>query len=244
MIILLFLPFVWCASVNLGSDLTVTGTLSCEGITATSLNNDGTISTTESLTTDSIEASSSVISELIVDEIYALNTQITINSNIIIKAPADSSSSFIEKSWKLRDHHDFELGSHGWSNSQRTSCDGESFFLGGHCAFSDKEVSKKFKLPIHSFVKISASYHMLDKWEGETAYMKVNDKIVWTMTGVSHENGVDVCGGKHKDAKFAIPIDITLPHTSENLEVSFGSTLKGDPCNASYGIDDVLIYLR
>ncbi|CAG9328224.1 unnamed protein product [Blepharisma stoltei] len=244
MICLLFLPFALSTSVNLASDLEVTGTLSCEGIEASSINTTGTISTSQDITTDQVETSSIILSELSLDEIYALSDTITINANLIINSPSSSESSFLETSWVLRDHHDFELGSHGWSHDKRNTCDGEDFFLGGHCAFSHEEVSKKFKLPPHNMVKISANYHMLDKWEGETAYMKADGKIVWTMTGTSHEQGADICGGKQPDAKFAVPVDVTIPHSGGILEVTFGSTLKGDPCNASYAIDDVMVYLR
>ncbi len=76
-------------------------------------------------------------------------------------------------------------------------------FLGGHCNLSYNEVSKTFKnLPEHSKLKINAAYHMLDSWDGETGYMKVDDQIVWSRKGESSEKGINLCGGDHNDAAF------------------------------------------
>jgi hypothetical protein len=39
-------------------------------------------------------------------------------------------------------------------------------------------------------------------------------------------------------------IDVTVPHNKTDVKVSFGSTLDEEPCNESFGIDDVMIYVR
>ena len=57
--------------------------------------------------------------------------------------------------------------------------------LGGHCLTSDKELSKTFtRLPSHSLIRIKTNYHMIDNWEGEQGYMKVDDKNVWNKKGI------------------------------------------------------------
>jgi hypothetical protein len=64
-------------------------------------------------------------------------------------------------------------------------------------------VHKTFhSLPEHTTVRINASYHMLDSWEGETAYMKVDDEIVWSRKGEHSANGINLCGGDHNDPAF------------------------------------------
>ena len=40
------------------------------------------------------------------------------------------------------------------------------------------------------------------------------------------------------------PIDTVVPHLNSNVTITFGSTLKSDPCDASFGIDDVMIYVK
>jgi hypothetical protein len=43
---------------------------------------------------------------------------------------------------------------------------------------------------------------MLDSWEGETGYMKIDDEIVWSRKGESSAKGINFCGGEHNDAAF------------------------------------------
>jgi len=44
--------------------------------------------------------------------------------------------------------------------------------------------------------------------------------------------------------KYFSPIDVTVPHDKSEVKISFGSTLDEDACNESFGIDDVMIYLK
>jgi len=48
---------------------------------------------------------------------------------------------------------------------------------------------------------------MFDNWEGELAYVKVNDNIVWTKNGESQKSSdksIDHCGNRYSDPKFAM----------------------------------------
>ena len=48
---------------------------------------------------------------------------------------------------------------------------------------------------------------MFDNWEGELAYAKINDVIVWTKNGESTNSSpksIDICGNKYSDPKFAM----------------------------------------
>jgi len=57
-----------------------------------------------------------------------------------------------------------------------SNCGNNNYFLGGHCKLSSDELSKTFEnLPKHEHVRIVATYHMFDNWQGEYAYMKLND---------------------------------------------------------------------
>lgn len=69
---------------------------------------------------------------------------------------------------------------HNWSTNKTNRCHSfsENFFLGGHCSLSTEEVSKTFKaLPPHNNIRIQATFHMFDNWQGEFGYMKVNDEM-------------------------------------------------------------------
>lgn len=45
---------------------------------------------------------------------------------------------------------------------------------------------------------------MFDSWDGETAYMKVNDEIVWSKQGQHSDKGINICGGDYNDPAFAM----------------------------------------
>jgi len=78
----------------------------------------------------------------------------------------------------MSSHDDFEgkKSLKGWSRKELSSCnEGGNSFLGGHCKLSHQEVSKTYNLPEHKHLKITASVHMFDNWDGESIYMKVND---------------------------------------------------------------------
>jgi len=67
----------------------------------------------------------------------------------------------------------------------------------------------------------------------------------WSKTGkVSDHIGMNFCGGDKNDPAFALPIDVVVNHNKESVTVTFGTTLKNDPCEASFGIDDVMIYIK
>lgn len=47
--------------------------------------------------------------------------------------------------------------------------------LGGFSLFSKGEVKKVFgDLPTHSSLKITANYHFIDNWSGESGFMRVS----------------------------------------------------------------------
>lgn len=121
--------------------------------------------------------------------------------------------------------------------------------LGGYCNFAAEEVSKTFtKIPAHKNVKIKATFHYIDAWMGESAYLKasVGDELhtVWSETYDSSGGSIDVCGGKHSEARFASPIEVNIPHEGDKLTVTFGTTVDMDPCDLSWGVSNFQLYIR
>merc|ERR1711998_778480 len=159
-------------------------------------------------------------------------------------------SSFIQrevKQWALAVHEDFEEKVNGWSSNAVSACEGNKH-LAGHCQENGGEVSKTFSGlgKEHTHLRIQANFHFLDSWEGESAYLKIGDKVVWTDMHDTRSllDGVDVCGGEHPDTKMAVPIDVTIRHTDDSVDVAFGGLLDEHPCNESFGVDDVMISVR
>ena len=129
-------------------DLEVSQTIFCESVEADSLVLEGTLSTTDLLQADAIEAEAADVGELFVTEIHALDEYIYIDSDVLIEPPS-ASASFFQQLWKLQLHHDFDESTHGWTAAGRSSCDGQDFFLGGHCQLAQPEVRRTLELPSH-----------------------------------------------------------------------------------------------
>jgi len=155
--------------------------------------------------------------------------------------------------WSLAAVENFNNGASGWSNDSISSCGSEDKkILGGFGKFAGGEASKLFfNLPPHSQVRMRANFHFIDAWGGETAYAKLEHRVMWTdsFDQQSSKVGVNICGGPAPESKFSAPIDVILPHKCDesdacSLHVSFGSTLTLAPTEQSWGVSDVMIYVR
>lgn len=151
--------------------------------------------------------------------------------------------------WRLIHTEDFSAPS-GWTDNRNSECAG-LVMLGGYCQFSKQKVSKTFvSLPSHSSIKIMSTFHFIDAWIGEAAYLKVDLQgkleYVWTETYKSGQasSGINVCGAHHAEGKFSNQIEVDLPHTESNLNVEFGALLDQDPCDESWGVSSFQIYIR
>ena len=127
--------------------------------------------------------------------------------------------------------------------------------LGGYCKFGQGEATKSFgPLPVHSQLRIKATYHFIDQWIGESAYMKVDagrdgsPAIVWSErhSQGGQKTGLNLCGqAGTPEGKFAVPIEVVVPHTLPTAQVTFGSTMDSqDPCDESWGVSGVEIYVK
>jgi len=159
------------------------------------------------------------------------------------------------RQWQMIAREDFGRDAgEGWSLQQVTECAG-LFMLGGYCKFSQNEVNKTYTgLPPHKQLRIVATYHFIDRWIGETGYMKLNigqanaPIIVWAEQHSQGPatNGVSLCGqSSTPEGKFAVHVDVAVPHTQPSFMLSFGSTMQNaDPCDESWGVSNAEIYIR
>lgn len=182
----------------------------------------------------------------------------TFDRRVLIHGPflASTSQSFKLQNyeqWKLVIFEDFQSSITGWSEDDISNCGSSpDLFLGGHCKLSNEQVAKNFTLPSHNEVKVTANFHFIDKWEGESAYLKVDDKYVWTESYQSCNNlrasicqseGINVCGDDYPD-RMGYLVRYAGSHTREEISLEFSSTLTRDSCEASWGIDNIEIYIR
>lgn len=95
----------------------------------------------------------------------------------------------------------------------------------------------------HTTLSIRATVHLLDDWQGETAYLKVDGVVVWTRsfdsTAVSH--GVSISGTSPLFPDLVgIPVEVAVPSAAPSVSIEFGTTLDVGS-QAWMAVDDVLI---
>lgn len=158
------------------------------------------------------------------------------------------------KQWELVQSEDFSAQGAGWNRTDVSTCAGVHM-LGGFCKFSLGAVHKTFvALPAHSQLRVVATYHFIDRWIGESGFMKLDvgqgnsPIVVWSEQHQQGEskNGVNVCGSESTpEGKFSASIDVTVPHAASGVTVTFGSTMEdADPCDESWGVSGVELYVR
>jgi len=158
------------------------------------------------------------------------------------------------RQWQLAYVEDFAKPGIGWSRAAVTQCGGVNM-LGGFCKLSQGEVSKTFSaLPPHGQVRVVGTYHFIDRWIGETGYLKLDigqaraPVVVWTEQHSQEmsKNGVSLCGqSATPEGKFSALIDLVVPHTLDSIRLDFGSTMSdSDPCDESWGVSGLEIYVR
>lgn len=241
---------------KINSNLIVNGSIMANKIVTDALTIHGLGKLDNNLLTTTLDTSSITSQTVHANSITSPTGVIEIEGDVIISNDDDittttNGDSFAisgVKQFSLLHHDDFDDDVvEGWSDKRRSSCtDNGNAFLGGHCKFSYNEVSKTFRINAsHTQIRITAGFHMFDNWNGEYGYMKVNGDIMWMREGkVDNENGMNICGGNHNDPAFNLEIDVIIPHTSNIVTITFGSTLQKDPCEASFGVDDVMIYTK
>lgn len=242
--------------VKINSNIIITGDLTANEVIVNELKATGNVIVEGESKAESVKVDKTNSNVVIVEKITPKDGTLTIEGNVVMTNELIGDQISIKgnyalngvKQWQLIKHDDFESEStlKGWSDQRVNKCKkGANSHLGGHCNLSHDEVNKVFTgLPSHRQVRINALYHMLDKWNGETGYMKVNDVIYWSQEGHMKDKGIDLCGGNYNDPELNIPIDVIIDHLESEIKIAFGSTLKGDPCEQSFGIDDVMIYTK
>jgi hypothetical protein len=237
----------------------------------------GGVMTAESFTSDQITALDTEVRLITsVNGKIKVNGHLQVSGSVVYNGasekptgiPDDPFKSFLEvdetknvSPWQLVTHERFpstdvlqwtHMNSEGFESSSEnalTHCGDHNLFLGGHCSsHGSGESSRIFKsLPAHTMVRITARFHFIDSWDGESAYAKVNGEVVWLdahSSSAPTTGGISLCGGSAADSKMGTLIDVAVPHTGDSLTLAFGSTLDQNSCEESWGVDDIEIFVR
>lgn len=141
-----------------------------------------------------------------------------------------------------------------WMPSPISRCGHSTdYFLGGPCMLSEGRVNRYYRdIPPHRDIKITGRVHFFDQWNGETLSLKVDNNTVWSesynwcptvLDAGCTKYGIDSCGQEYPD-RLSVNFNVSMPHTADRIALEFNSTLKINACEASWGIDDVAIYIR
>ena len=154
--------------------------------------------------------------------------------------------------WKLAIQENFWDAVSGWSINKTSICGGVTM-LGGYKILATGNLTKAItELPTHTVVRIRANIHFIDAWEGQMAYLFADVgtdhayKYLWTQWNdfSDAENDLSICGSEFGEAKFTTMIDVTIPHSEDNLNLIFGTTaIEVEPDYLSWGISSFEIYL-
>lgn len=143
--------------------------------------------------------------------------------------------------WMLNSIATFERGPEGWSHPHFSVCGISSdIFLGGHCKLGGLQtVWKQFKdLPAHEKVRITARVHMIDLWEGEVLFMRVDGVTVWqhshhwcreAFQSRCRQFMVNACGSEMVGDKLSQILDVEIFHNETKNLVS--NLFTGEICS-------------
>lgn len=96
-------------------------------------------------------------------------------------------------------------------------------------------------------LRITGSFHFIDSWSGETAYIGlvnlIDESVEYQWTHdydlAKSKNGINICGSDYPEAHLTTHFDFSVPHTGSTITLAFGATLDEDPYENSYGISNL-----
>jgi len=153
--------------------------------------------------------------------------------------------------WTLIFSDDFESTPHsGWSLSSTYSCGSWSNLLGGYGIMAGGEIDILIDIygVTHTEAWVELEYMALDSWDGETAYVTADGITLFSQSQNNHTSVYgEVCGwnrGYYGSYDSTHTIDDDFAHTDDELELIAGSTLDQSATDESFGIDDVMLWVR
>ncbi len=149
--------------------------------------------------------------------------------------------------WTRVGADDFEAGTAGWSGAGTNTCGKWGNILGGYGKKSSGHLDKTYTWTAvaHKEVRVTLDYVRIDSWDGETAEVRLDGKLVWSKKGAGGNTGSQVCGnGQNGYTEEKWPVAVKTGHADNKVQVRASSTLDEDDHNESFGIDNVVVWIR
>ncbi|EKX73781.1 conserved hypothetical protein [Theileria equi strain WA] len=161
------------------------------------------------------------------------------------------------KQWSMWSVDRFDKGEEmRWMPTNTSTCGkSQDSFLGGHCKLGFGRVKRIYNdIPSHTEIKVTGRVHFFDMWNGEYIILKADDTVLWTESHnwcpsvtdtACKKYGIDVCGQEYPD-RLSVYFNVSMKHENSVLSLEFKSTLdkNTNPCDVSWGIDDIALYIR
>ncbi|CAD8107342.1 unnamed protein product [Paramecium primaurelia] len=113
-----------------------------------------------------------------------------------------------------------------------TTCMGTSLIGGFGVIGSGGYITKTFKIPPHTRLRLQVLVYKIDSWDNEKLIIEVDDAQIWTHVW-SVDTDSNYCGQFWTDSK--VYIDLIFEHTNEEARIKFSSTLNQDSIDESWG---------
>lgn len=134
--------------------------------------------------------------------------------------------------------------SRDWNSNRLMSCGGVHILLP---PADSQSLTKTVTVPKNAQVRLEATVHYIDDWQGEVAYLKVDGQYMWAE---GHDQSsslgkLSVCGSdRFPEGRFAAKVDVTFTNrAAESVVLEFGSNLD-DAGEAYFGISSFSVSTR
>ncbi len=150
--------------------------------------------------------------------------------------------------WTELFYNDFDVigPDAGWSFQATYDCAGD-VMLGGYnnIAAGLIEITVDTSGVPHTEARVQTEYWAVDSWDSEQGWIDIDGSNIWSATFTTGSTP-NLCGnpGRPTWTENSAFIDLSFPHTAGSLFYSAGSNLNDVVDDESFGVDDVVIWVR
>ena len=132
----------------------------------------------------------------------------------------------------------------GWSAAATSSCGGDMLLGGyGNIAWGTLQITVDTDAHAHTEARVATEYWAIDSWDNETGWIDIDGTNLWFDVLV-HTNAPGYVCGTTSWGDQTVDIDQTITHSASTLFYSAGSNLDQGSADESFGVDDVLVWIR